>query len=375
MTCKSCGNEIPQGSVFCMFCGERQVKERKKKDEIKVPKPHQLPSGSWRIRLQVEGQSITEATPELCIAKAKAIRAGFMEQKKTTKLSAGKAIEKYIKENSEILSPATLWSYEKIRHNAFPGYMDSGLSSVSWQQAINEEAKRLAPKTVCNEWGLIKTVMKANGIEPPKVNLPKIIKKELPWLSYTQIQTFLEAIHGEDCEMVALLALHSLRRSEILAVTPSKIKPDGIHIEGAVVQVEKGMQAKTTNKTNASRRVVPIMIPRLQELIDSSPAAPDEPISGIYFQTGYKHIQKICRQNGLPEVGYHGLRRSFASLAYHLGWSERQTMAIGGWNNLDVVHRVYIKLGGEDIEEAAQTMREFYENSHENSHEVKKPSE
>ena len=81
MKCKSCGREIEDNSMFCNWCGEKQLKERKKKDALKVPSPRKLASGNWRIYLDAEKQSITEPTKELCIAKAKAIRAGFIEKK------------------------------------------------------------------------------------------------------------------------------------------------------------------------------------------------------------------------------------------------------------------------------------------------------
>jgi integrase len=217
--------------------------------------------------------------------------------------------------------------------------------------------------------------MKVNGIQPPEVHLPKIAKKDLPWLTYDQIKVFLEAIKGDECELAALLALHSLRRSELCAVTRSQIKEDGIHVEGAIVQTAEGLQRKTTNKTNASQRVVPIMIPRLQELVDQSKAGPDDRLVNINIQTGYDHINFICKRNGLPQVGYHGLRRSFASLGYlKAGWSERVTMKIGGWSDYKTMHNIYIKLSDKEVTEAAAKMRELYDNSHENRHKVEKAS-
>ena len=77
MKCKNCKRVIDDDSIFCKWCGERQIRERKKKGEIKVPSPRQLKSGKWNIELRAEGQSITEDTAALCEAKARAIRAGF----------------------------------------------------------------------------------------------------------------------------------------------------------------------------------------------------------------------------------------------------------------------------------------------------------
>lgn len=115
MKCKQCGREIPEAAIFCCWCGVKQLRERRKKDAIKVPKPRQLRSGAWNIELRAEGQSITEATAELCEAKARAIRAGFIAAKKAApKMTVDAALEAYIK-SRELLSPSTLRGYEATR--------------------------------------------------------------------------------------------------------------------------------------------------------------------------------------------------------------------------------------------------------------------
>ena len=57
-----------------------------------------------------------------------------------------------------------------------------------------------------------------------------------------------------DYKIGALLALHGLRRSEVLAITPSKIADGNIVIHGSVVISENGMVAKTTNKNKKSKK-------------------------------------------------------------------------------------------------------------------------
>lgn len=362
MKCKSCKNEIPDGSIFCMYCGEKQIREKKKKDEIKVPKPVQLPSGAWRIQLKAEGQSVTEATAELCVTKAKAIRAGFAEAKaKAPKLTLYDGIGKYISSNDAVLSPSTLRGYEEIRRNRFKAYQEKDVSSVDWQKAINEEAQMCSPKTIKNAWGLAARVMRYNGLPVPDVRLPQRVSKELPWLNYKQIEIFLQAIYNQPCEFGALFALHSLRRSELMAITPSKIKDNKILVEGAdIVGVNNERIHKDTNKNNSSRRVVPIMIPRLQQLIADSGNKDDEPYVTVHINSLHGQINRVCEKSGLPQVGVHGLRRSFASLAYHLGWQERQTMAVGGWSDWQTMHKIYIKLDETEISNAANTMKDFY---------------
>ena len=364
MKCRSCKREIPENSIFCNWCGEKQIKPKKKKEDISVPKPRQLKSGMWNIELRAEGASITEATEELCIAKAKAVRAGFVEQKKKQHgKTLDKAIEEYCSIHSAVLSPSTIYGYNAIRKTHFRSFMDKDIFSVSnWQKAINEDAAKYQPKTVKNAWGLVARVLRYNKVPVPEVTLPQIVKKELPWISYDQLGKFLEAAKDQPGEFAALLALHSLRRSELLAVTPSKIVDGNIIVEGSVVVgPESALVEKDTNKNISSRRVVPIMIPRLQELIDQSTIAPNEHYVPEHPNGVTPKIHRICDKAGIPRVGLHGLRRSFASLAYHLGWSERKTMEIGGWSDYHTMHNIYIKLSAAEIREASDTMRLFYE--------------
>lgn len=66
-------------------------------------------------------------------------------------------------------------------------------------------------------------------------------------------------------------------------------------------------------------------------------------------------------RRGLPVVTMHGLRHSFASLAYHLKWTEKTTMQIGGWSTPDVVHDIYTHLSQKDVNEDVERMRAFYQ--------------
>ena len=365
MKCRICKRNIPDNSIFCCWCGEKQLRERKKKDEIKVPKPRQLKSGKWNIELKAEGWSTTEDTPEECIIKAKAIRAGFLEAEKAApKITPRQAMQRYI-DRRALRSPATLLGYQTIMKNRFLSVTDKDVGTIDWQAAINAEAEKVSPKTLKNAWGFVHSALTDSGVTVPPVVLPKVPKKEQPWLDYEQIGVFLKTIYGKPGELGALLALHSLRKSEILALTVGKIdvKHKVIRVEGAAVRGRDGMVEKETNKTSASRREVPIMIPRLLELIPAAP--PDAKLSGCNENTLYDQINRACRKAGLPEVGVHGLRRSFASLAYHLKWDMMTTMRIGGWDDDTIVRAVYTKLAAQDVDENVQRMCQFYERTSE----------
>jgi integrase len=187
-------------------------------------------------------------------------------------------------------------------------------------------------------------VIKEETGESYTVKLPQVVPtKEAQYLEPAQIKKFLAAVHGSSVELPALLALHSLRRSELLAVTWEDIDLTRkvIHVRGAVVYGEDGkLVEKAANKNKTSRRTVPIMIPRLYELLEEQ-WQPSGPVVTQAPTTIFAAINRICKAEDLPLVGIHGLRHSFASLAAHIGMQEKTTMEIGGWANDATMKRIY----------------------------------
>ena len=349
-----------------MWCGERLVKERKKKDEIKVPKPRQLKSGKWNIQLRAEGESVTEDTAELCELKAKAIRAEFVQREKDkpkVETTLEDAIDKYIDSKSNVLSPSTIVGYKSLKKNRFKSVMKLPLSSVTnWQAVVNDEAAKVSPKTIKNAWGLVRPVLKNEGITPPEVKLPSLTKKPPVFLTAEQIKVFVKAAKGTKVEIPALLGLHSLRRSEMAALDWSNVdlKNKRITVSGAVVPGENWtLVEKPQNKTASSQRTIPIMIP---ELYDALKAVKDKngKVVTCYASTVYDWVNEICEQNNLPKLGVHGLRHSFASLAYHIGMDEQSAMQIGGWSDYATMRKIYTHLSSLDLSKAENKMSDFY---------------
>ena len=362
MKCKHCKNEIPEGSVFCLFCGEKTVREKKKKKEIKVPAPKILPSGSYHNRLLVDGETfyVTEPTEAEYYAKARAIKAGILEEvKKGPRTTLDQCLESYISKRENVLSPATILGYQKIRKNRFKKYQNKMARDIDFQKMINEESKTVSPKTIKNSWRFVGSALKEQGFKVDEIRLPQVAIKDLPWLDYKQIEKFLESIQGHTCEIPALLALHGLRRSEIFALTKDSFQGGRIHVSGAVVKgPNHKYYSKETNKTKSSTREVPIFIPRLQELLDTLPA--EKPLFTMKPEKLYDRVNEACRRAGLPEVGVHGLRRSFCSLCYHLGLSELETMALGGWSDYSTMRTVYTKLSKSDFSEGITRLKAHF---------------
>lgn len=377
MKCKYCkATDLPDHSRFCPWCGKKLQADAA---EIKVPPPKQLPSGTWFNRITVDGErvSVSAATQEEYFTKARAAKAGLIDVKKALpKMTVGDAVDKFIESNSKILSPSTIKAYKSYRKHRFQKLMGRDVGSkINWQAAVNEECVDCSAKTVANAWRLITVSLRAQGREVPAVALPKLSKAERPWLDYEQIQAFLKAVNGQDCELPALLALHGLRRSELLALTADKVdlEKELITVSGASVYNDKGeFVQKETNKNASSQRTVHIVIPRLLALLEGA----DGLLVTTKPNTTYVQVNRVCEAVGLPKVGVHGLRHSFASLAYHLGWSEATTMREGGWSNSKTVHEIYTHLAAQDANEDIKRMKDFYKaaakNGNENANESKK---
>lgn len=356
MKCKYCKQIIEDGSLYCRFCGAQLFTSQKR--EMPVPKPRQV-GGRWAGQIMVGRRRYTVygKTKEEYEVNARATKMRLLAAKdEPAKLTLGQVIDMYIASNENVLSPSTMRGYNTIRKHRFTGYMNMFITGIDWQRMVNEEALLCAPKTVKNAWGLVSASLTAIGEKTPVVHLPKTAKKQLPFLNYSEIQTFLGAIRGKPGELAALLALHSLRESELFALTADDIQDGFITVNKALVPDEVNhFVLKHTTKTPLSNRKIPVMIPRLLEILpESGRLVPERP------STVYNRINRVCDAAGLPRVGCHGLRRSFASLCYHLKIGERTVMALGGWSNMQTVHNFYIQLSQLELNDDVKKLQDYY---------------
>lgn len=341
----------------------------KKNVDLKIPKVIQLPSGSYSTKVMLNGvrHTITKPTAEECAAEAVAIKYRAMEAKQQNRAGVKcleDALQEYIDRRQGSASPSTLYAYERYAKNCFQSMLRANVYSTTddqWQAAIRRESKGKSPKYIANVWGFISAAILETTGKRPNVKLPAKEKNPRPYLDPDQITAFVDAVKGESVEIAALLALSSLRRSELKALKWADIDlgKNCIRVSGAMVYAgEDGMVHKKQNKTAASRRVVPI-IPPLRGALESAEHTSEYvvPYNGSWL---YQRINEICEANDLPKVGVHGLRHSFASLAYHLGIPEKIAMEIGGWSDDGTMRKIYTHLAQKDIDKRAQDFTNFF---------------
>ncbi len=340
---------------------------KKKEPEVKLPAIKQLPSGAWHTRVLVDDQrvSITKPTYDECVAEYLALKHNVIEAKKAPlKLTLSEAIDRYISDRENILSPATIRGYRTIQKHRFPGLMKQDISAITQdqcQRAVNLEAKTVSAKTISNAWGFVGSVIAETTGRTLTVRLPQIIPAERPWLTPEQIPVFVKEVKGDVAEIPALLALSSLRRSEIVALrwTDVDFKKGVIHVNGATVPGEDHkFVRKAETKNTTSRRTVPIIPPLMEALKVTSHNG--EMVVNHHPATVMNQVNRVCERAGLPKVGLHGLRHSFASLAYHLGWSEKVAMEIGGWADDRTMHKIYTHVSNKSVADASASFTKFF---------------
>lgn len=342
---------------------------KKKAPNIRIPGIKHLPSGAWHTRVLVDGRrvSITKNSYDECVAEYLALKNGVIEAKKE---SGGKcvtleeAINAYIDGKKGFLSPSTIAGYEKFRRNLFQTMMKRNIRTVTqaqWQAAIKAERNAgKSPKYIKNGWMFVSACIVAAGVERPEVMLFPAEHNERAYLTPDEIDKFVEAVKGQPVQIPALLCLSSLRRSEMLALDWKNVdlKNGVMYIRGATVRGPDGMTTKQQNKTDKSRRSVPI-IPPLKEALQQvqSKSGPVVTMTGDY---SLYSVKKICRESGITVVDLHGLRHSFASLAYHLGIPEMIAAEIGGWNDLSTMHNIYTHLAEKDIAKRSKDFCDYF---------------
>ena len=339
-----------------------------RKADIKIPKITKR-YGAYTAQVMVDGKRhrVTADTEEKCAAEIAAIKYRAIQKQQREKagvLLLRDALDKYLDARQDSLSPSTLLGYTRYRNTAFQSMMEFNINATTdeqWQAAIKRESRGKSPKYISNIWGFFSSAIYEATGKKPRVQLPGKSKKERPFLDSDEVGIFVNAIKGKPIEIAALLALSSLRVSEIKALRWTDIdeRNSRIHVQGAMVYGADGLVHKDENKTYDSNRWIPI-IPPLQEAL----ATADRSSEYIVTHSGNWILNKIkstCEECGLPpDIGTHCLRHSFASLAYHLGIPTKITMELGGWKDEATVNKIYTHVAQKDVAKRASDFTNFF---------------
>lgn len=303
----------------------RRIKmKNNNKTKLTNPTPVQLPSGSWRCQVMVNGKriSVVDEDPAVAHAKALALKTGLIQKEKSPKaITVGEAIDRYIESKDTVLSPATIRGYKRIRKNDLKELMGIRLSALTQdqiQRAVNSMAKNSSPKSVRNAHGLLSAVL---GVYYPELNLRTTLPQKRPHEAKIpdtdQIKAILNISAGTEMEIPILLGIWmGLRQSEIRALTWDCVNDGILHVKGAIVDGVDGPVSKGTKTYSGDRY---IRIPEhIQAALDATPHK-GEHIVRLSGQAMYKRFSRMLEKAGLPHYRFHDLRHAAASIAMSIG--------------------------------------------------------
>lgn len=329
----------------------------------------QLPSGSWRVQVYAgkdfsgkrQYLSFTRPTRKEAEYEALQWQLHYKEiSRDSTAMTLYEATEKYIKSKDGILSPSTIRGYENIRKNHLKGIMPIRLNRITpvmVQEAINAESKPYtdkhgktrtrSPKTIRNIHGLLSAVFSEYCPSfALNTTLPQKEIKEQMILEPEQIRALLLAVEGSPMELPILMSVWlCMRASEISGLTWDCInfEAGSITIKKAVVRdKDNHWVEKSGPKTTSSRRTIhaPDYIMNKLASIKGNAASNDRVIL-LSSESMYKRFKTILKKNGLPDIRFHDLRHTSASVMLLLNIPDKYAQARGGWSTNHTMKTVY----------------------------------
>ena len=330
-----------------------------------MPKAKRLPSGKWRTRVYVgrnelgrpSYKSITADTKK----EAEYLALTYMTQKRMSAqcMTIGEAVDRYIKSKSNVLSPSTIDSYQKIRKNHIVRIERIRIDDITRediQKWVNSECSVVSAKTVCNIYGLLRATI--SMYRPDfvfNIRLPRRarkLKRDLP----TSEEVF-KAVRGKPVELPVLLALWlCLRLSEVRGIKKSAIHGDELYIENVIVTVNREHVEKQLAKTDSTRRIVKLP-EQLKKMILEQDGEYATKLSGKAI---YSQFTRLMKKAGFDNVRFHDLRHIAASDMNRLGITDRVAADRGGWSTTATMRNVYQHSFSTDRDRAENIVNDYY---------------
>ena len=298
-------------------------------------KPRKLPSGSWNVRVMCNGKSYSFTDPD----KRRVMRraAEFAEQcrEDIDNPRLADALEKYVEERAESLSPATIRGYNSI------------VRAIRTQQPIaNKRIMSLTdrdiqaiirnietPKTQRNYVNLIES---ATG-RKFSVKFRNKMPKEVAVPSDLEVLGLINIFARTEMEIPVMLGAYAgLRRGEICALTIQDLDGDYLHISKDMVLDDYGQWIIKEPKTPASNRTV-LLPHHVAERIRKRGH-----ITNLHPNVITKRFISKQEQLGIETpYTFHSLRHFFASYLHAQQIPDAYVLRAGGWSTPHVMQKVY----------------------------------
>ena len=348
-----------------------------------MAKARKLPSGSWRCQVydytdtagKRHYKSFTATTRKDAEYQAAEYALNKKDKPMLPEYSLKTAIENYCNLKNNVLSPATIREYRRMKDNSYGELGNVQLKDINSnviQAWVNDFSIGHSPKSVKNAYGLISTVMDTFAPDIRlRVTLPQKVQTDLYVPTDSDIKTLLGYFSENDKDMeiaVYLAAFGTLRRSEICALTADDVNGNIVSINKAMVDKGSNEWVVKTTKTTSSTRMIEMpefvvrKFPSSGQIVDLNP----DQIT--------RRFERVFKKLSIKSFRFHDLRHYAASIMHAIGVPDQYIMQRGGWGSDRTLKAIYsgtIK----DYEEkfTDMTLSHFNSMQHEISHEKEKP--
>lgn len=294
------------------------------------------------------------------------------------------AMDQYITEKTPLLSVTTITGYKKIRDYAFQDIINVPLKKVTSdmlqaavlremnrphaprkkdkeQESKEQKQKAQSAKSIRNSYGFLSAVLRR--YLPGKVFRVDLPKSSRNIRSLPEPADIYNAVKGEKIELACLLAMWlSFSESEIRGLTKSKsldVDKDGTYyltIREVVVWADGRYQRKSLAKTDARirRHKVPEYIKTLIDSVDGDILVPYVPSVLL------RNLQRLLRENGLPEITFHDLRHVNASVMAMLHVPDKYAQERGGWSTDYIMKTVYTETFSQERQKVDAVIDDYF---------------
>ena len=333
---------------------------------MKVPEPRKLPSGSWFVRVMIDGKSIsiTKPTKKECQAEAVALKTGIKKKNiAPEEMTLKEAYKKHIAKNEAIWSPSTTAGYTRLSKNTFQNLMEYKLKNIDSdmiQREINlMKREKKSPKYISNAVGFLKSILRtyAPGMDLD-FTLPQKKKPDLRMLDDDEIKKVLQAAQGDPVELPVLLALWlGMRLSEIRGLKYKDIKKGRIHVCRAIVDDKDGHGIEKGTKTYSGDRWLDLP-DYISGLIGDG--SPEDYIVSLSGQAIYKRFSRLLEKAGVEHCRFHDLRRANAAAMIRLGIDSKYAQQRNGWSTDYMYKQVYAYTMPDRMDEVNAAVNNYF---------------
>lgn len=331
-----------------------------------------LPSGNWRVRIYIgkdnNGKPVYKSITAESKKEAERLAAVYETDKKRKEfngLTVGETIDQYIKNCSNVLSPASIRKYDSMRRNNFKPIENKYIKDMKqsdYQAFVNEISMDHAPKTVDSICGLLTASLKALGNDT-NIELKRPKKKKKPFTIPTdeQVKLFIKSAGSDAMQLAFILgATLGLRRSEICALAWEDVDGDVLHISKAMVQDKNNQWVIKSTKTNAGTRDIEIYDYIKERLSALKPAGAKEKDRIFTFTPSAitMRFYKVSKDAGI-NCRFHDLRHYNASIMLALGIPDKYAMQRMGHATPNMLKNVYQHLIDQKEKEVADEVNEY----------------